>query len=143
MRAFATERDVCILDVSTGGILATASVPPLRGEFVELMIGRHTVMGHVRWSGQHRFGLSLRQRVSIAALLAGDTDSVSLEKAGSVQTGRGGLLQALRANSHSFGHAVQFAVMAAAGLGGAYLLADIAGEGLESLGTAQEAMARR
>lgn len=74
------ERDVCIIDISTRGVLATSEFPPKRGEFVELQIGRNHLAGQVKWSGEHRFGVSLRERVSVAAMAEGGTGSVELQR---------------------------------------------------------------
>ncbi len=70
------ERDICILDVSTRGMLATTARPPTRGAFVELFVGGHMLVGHVKWAGERRFGVVLHERISVAALIAGDTGSI-------------------------------------------------------------------
>ncbi len=78
MRDARQEREICIVDLSTRGVLAIAANPPLRGDFVELRIGRNVLTGHVRWSSQRRFGISLRERVSIATLAEGGTKDARL-----------------------------------------------------------------
>lgn len=134
------ERDICILDVSTRGLLATTASPPARGEFVELLVGRHKMVGHVKWAGERRFGVSLRERISVAALVAGDSGSIMLEKAQSARKRSGSLFDALGENWRNLGQVVQLGVMVAiAGLA-AWLLADFAGSGLSSLQDAKAAM---
>lgn len=71
MRDSRSEREICIMDMSTRGLLATTANPPRRGEFVELAIGRNRLTAQVKWSSQRRFGLSLRERISVADLLSG------------------------------------------------------------------------
>lgn len=104
------ERDVCIIDVSTKGLLLTAAVPPVRGEFVEIHIGRNRLAGQVKWSGNHRFGLSLRERVSIAAMVEGGTQTVALARSVGQARARNSMGDALRGNPQMLGRMVDFAL---------------------------------
>lgn len=80
------ERDICIIDVSTRGLLATTARPPVRGEYVEIGIGSNRLTALVKWSSERRFGLSLRERVSVAAMLEGGSGKVELaSSAGSLR----------------------------------------------------------
>jgi len=137
------ERDVCILDVSTRGLLATTATPPPRGEFVELMVGRHKLVGHVKWAGDRRFGLVLRERISVAGLVAGDTRSIILARSQSARKRNGSLVEAFADNWRNLGGALQLAVMVAIGAAGAWLLAGYASNGLSSLQDAKLAMTRQ
>jgi hypothetical protein len=65
-------RDVCILDVSARGFLASAAMPPPRGEFVEIMLGPSLVVGQVRWASQHRFGIVLQEKIDVTSIARGD-----------------------------------------------------------------------
>lgn len=134
------ERDICILDVSTRGLLATSASPPARGEFVELLVGRHKMVGHVKWVGERRFGVSLRERISVAALIAGDSGSILLKNAQSARKRSGSLLDALGENWRNLGQVAQLGVMVAFASLAAWLLADFAGSGLNSLQDAKVAM---
>ena len=73
-------RDCCVIDVSTRGLLVSAARPPRRGDFVEIQIGRNRIVGHVKWSGERRFGVALQDRVSPAAVVEGGTGKIALER---------------------------------------------------------------
>jgi len=112
MRDSLAERDICILDLSTRGMLATTARPPARGEFVELSIGCNRLTGQVRWSSQRRFGVSLRERVSIAALAEGGISSAELARSVGMARPKTTLLDGLRANPHLVGRLVQYGLLA-------------------------------
>lgn len=109
-----SEREICIMDMSTRGLLATAATPPKRGEFVELIIGRNHLSAQVKWSSQRRFGLSLRERVSVAAMLEGGKQPLALKRSRSVQRPQLGLLASLRANPQMLSRVSQFGMIAIA-----------------------------
>lgn len=75
MRDSHEEREVCLIDISTRGLLATTARPPKNGEIVELRIGRNAMVGQVRWSSERRFGIVLRDRVIVADLIEGGAAS--------------------------------------------------------------------
>lgn len=106
MRDASGERDVCIIDISTRGVLATADIPPQRGEFVELRIGRNRLAGQVKWNGDHRFGISLRERVSVAAMAEGGTSPVELQRSVGQARVRNGMGVALLCNPQMLGRMV-------------------------------------
>jgi hypothetical protein len=134
------ERDVCILDISTRGMLATTSRPPARGEYVELLVGGHMLVGQVKWSGERRFGLALRERISIAALVAGDKGSIALKDAQSARRRSGSSFEALAVNGRDLGQVVQLGVMILILGAAAWLLFQYASSGLDSLQNAKAAM---
>jgi hypothetical protein len=71
-------REACVLDVSTRGLLLTTARPPARGEFVEIAIGDSRLAGQVKWSAKRRFGIALRDRVSVIAFLEGGQGPLGL-----------------------------------------------------------------
>lgn len=105
-----SEREICIMDMSTRGLLATTANPPRRGEFVELTIGRNSLSAQVKWASQRRFGLSLRERVSVAALLEGGKQPIALKRSRAMQPTRVGLLASLRANPQMLSRVGQYGV---------------------------------
>lgn len=117
-----SQREICIMDMSTRGLLATTANPPRRGEFVELTIGSNSLAAQVKWSSQRRFGLSLRERVSVAALLEGGKQSVALKRSRAVRPTRIGLFASLRANPHVLSRVGQFCVFAAAAIVAGYFI---------------------
>jgi hypothetical protein len=68
------------LDISTRGLLAITARPPTRGEFVELIVGGQMLVGQVKWAGERRFGIVLRERISVAALVSGDKRSIAHQR---------------------------------------------------------------
>ncbi len=143
LRDDAGERDVCIIDVSTRGVLATAARPPKRGEIVEIAVGNNFLAGQVKWASERRFGLSLQERVSVAAMVEGGKQAVALARSSSVAKRRTGLWQALTSNPEMMGRAVQLGMLLAVALGAAWLIADLVGSGLAPMEQAASAMTGR
>ena len=74
------QRDICILDVSTRGVLATTANPPKFGEFVEILVNDKSLIGHVKWSGTRRFGIALQDRISVINFISEKRGSIKLPK---------------------------------------------------------------
>lgn len=125
------ERDVCIIDVSTRGMLATAAQPPAYGDFVEIQLGRHRLAGHVKWSGDRRFGVALQDRVSVAAVAEGGAGAIALERSVGVARRRQGVLQQLKSSPQMLGRAMQLGIFGLIALSAAIVIAELAGIGLE------------
>ena len=140
MRDNAGMREVCIIDVSTRGLLATTANPPKRGEFVEINVGNNHLAGQVKWSGQRRFGVALQDRVSVAAMIEGGKGKVSLDCAASARPRKQGVFQALVASPDIMGRSIQLMgtllIIAAA----AWFLTDIAGSSLDPVRDAANVM---
>ncbi|GAA0282951.1 hypothetical protein GCM10009127_25470 [Alteraurantiacibacter aestuarii] len=135
-----SERDVCIIDVSTRGLLATAALPPERGEFVEVQLGRHRLAGQVKWSGDHRFGVGLRDRVSVAAVIEGGQGTIALDRTAGFATRKQGLWQQLQTSPQMMGRAFQLGMFALAALVAALLISQLAGRGFAPMQQAALAM---
>ncbi len=134
LRDDAGERDMCIIDISSRGLLATCARPPARGEFIEVTVGRNCMTAQVKWASERRFGLALRERVSIAALVEGGEGAVALAGSGAVaRRGHGGW-QAIRANPAMLGRMVQTLALLCAALAAAYLINEGVAAGLGPLG---------
>lgn len=110
LRAERGECDACILDISTRGLAATAATPPARGEFVEFRIGKNTIVGHVKWSGERRFGIAFRERVSVIAAISGEGDLVMRTRSGARRQGQD---RRRPAEHQASGRKAEFAIMAA------------------------------
>ncbi len=119
------EREMCIVDVSTRGLLATAARPPMRGEFVEITVGRNSLTAQVKWAGERRFGLSLRERVSIAAMVEGGAGSVALASSVGTARRRQSHWAALRAMPQMMGRIGQLALLSLAMLVAGFLLTEL------------------
>ena len=126
-------RDACIIDVSTRGLLATTAQPPTRGQFVELRVGQHILTGQVRWSSERRFGVALRERVSVVSLLEGGSGSVRLAGSTGARKQSGTLAAGLRKNPQSMGRLGQYALLGCFALAAAHTIAGISQEGLSPL----------
>lgn len=127
------ERDICIIDMSTRGLLATTAFPPARGEIVELTIGRNHLTGQVRWASERRFGVSLRERVSVAALAEGGTRNAELARSVG-QAARGdGVLAGLCANPEWLGRLGQFGAMLVLAAGAGLALSELTGANLDPI----------
>jgi len=133
VRDSVSEREACIIDVSTRGLLATAAQPPRCGDFIDLTFGRNVITGQVKWAGPRRFGVSLRERVSVTAMVEGGSGCVELQGTAVTQSGSGGVLEGLRLNPELGGHAMQFAFMVLVAVSGAYTISHVAAGGLDDL----------
>jgi hypothetical protein len=109
MRDSLGAREICVIDISTRGMLATAARPPKRGDFIELTIGLNKLAGQVAWASERRFGVSLRERVSVAAVAEGGLRKVELECSVGMVRRRTGMLAALVADPQALGRIGQFA----------------------------------
>jgi len=110
-------REICVIDISTRGMLATAARPPARGEFVELTIGMNKLAGQVVWASERRFGVTLRERVSVSAVAEGGKRKIELQRSLGVARRRNGSIGALLGNPQLLGRVGQlasFAVLAGA-----------------------------
>lgn len=140
LRDCGPERDVCILDLSTRGILATAARPPARGNFVEFLVGNHTLVGQVKWASERRFGIVLRDRVSVSALLSGDHKDIALSASPFAKKRTGSIIEAFADNNRSLDRFVQLALVILIIGTGAYVLADFVATGLSPIAEAEMAL---
>ena len=81
LRGGGSDRDVSLLDLSSRGFMASASPSPPRGAIVELIVGRHSLVGQVQWSGERRFGVRLRDRIDVIAVLGNEAGPTVLKRA--------------------------------------------------------------
>lgn len=127
------EREVCIIDISTRGLLASAEIPPKRGEFVELQVGRNRLTGQVKWTGGHRFGLSLRERVSVTAMAEGGSASVELARSIGQARARVSMGDALLGNPQMLGRMLDFALRVVAVVAVGWIAYDTVGSAFAPL----------
>lgn len=81
LRDGAGERPASVLDLSSRGLMANAKPAPPRGAYVELIVGRHSLVGRVQWSGGNRFGVKLRERIDVLAVIGNEAGPVVLAAA--------------------------------------------------------------
>lgn len=90
--------EIAILDLSPRGILATVSSPPERGDIIVVTVNGQSLAGQVRWRREKRFGVSLRERIDVAAVLSGRAPVarvLPVEPEPVVAAGEGGLQSVL------------------------------------------------
>lgn len=116
LRGAGSDRDACILDVSTRGLLGTCAIPPERGSFVELVANGHSLVGHVKWSNGRRFGIVLQDRISVTALIANDGGELQLGRTAAARKPRTSTVAALAADASSLARIATFAVLVLAAL---------------------------
>ena len=66
-------QEVCIQNISSGGMMLITAQPPKRGDYVEIHLKARALVGYVVWSSDRRFGVKLRQRIVPQSLLPGFT----------------------------------------------------------------------
>lgn len=111
------ERDAAVLDLSSRGLMASAKPPPRRGTFIELNVGRHSLVGQVQWCEGSRFGVRLRERVDVLVVVGNEAGPAALAKARRAR-GRPSVEARLAYSRHvargfTFGIAIAVAVSAA------------------------------
>lgn len=77
MRAGAAWGDVCLLNLSSRGVLAQAAFPPCTGSYIEFRRGPHIIVARVVWAEKHRFGALAQDRIGVDALIAHASGSKS------------------------------------------------------------------
>lgn len=140
LRDASGEREVTVIDASSRGMLAMVAEPPARGDYVELVIGAHSLVGQVRWRVGKRFGLAFQERISVAALLEGGGRSIRLSGQASARRRGAGLLAALTVDSSATARAMQFAVVLGIVGMGAWGVAHYVEGSLVSVDAARQAM---
>ena len=123
-------RDICVIDISSRGMLAVAAHPPKRGEFIELTFGTNHLTGQVAWASERRFGVSLRERVSVSAVAQGGKGVIELARSIGAKRRRTGTLAGLWNNPELFGKFVQFGTFAVVAATAGWVIADYLGETL-------------
>ena len=69
MRAGTSWRDICILNISSRGLLLQGSAPEQRGSYVEVHRGRHVIVARVVWTSGHRFGVYTQAPLQIEQII--------------------------------------------------------------------------
>lgn len=121
-----TWHDVCILNISTRGMMVQAPNPPPRGEILELRRGPHIIVGRVIWSAGERCGLMTQDRLSIDELVSGTASAADKGGPGNVERRAAQRkLGNIAERSRWRARAIEFCTIAAAAMGAAAGLAVI------------------
>lgn len=70
MRAGAAWGDVCLLNLSSRGVLAQAAIPLLKGSYIEVRRGSHLIVARVVWAEKHRFGALSQDPIGVDSIIA-------------------------------------------------------------------------
>ncbi len=70
MRVAATWNDVCILNISTRGLLVQAAEPPARGAYIDLQRGQYAIVGRVVWVEDQRFGIRTQDPLPVDEIIS-------------------------------------------------------------------------
>jgi hypothetical protein len=62
--------DTWILNISSRGLLLQSDAPPVRGTFLEVRRGNHSIVAQVVWTKQHRFGVKTQDELPIESMIA-------------------------------------------------------------------------
>ena len=81
MRIGAAWSDVCLLNLSSRGALAQATVTPMKGTYLEVRRGSHVIIARVMWVEKHRFGICTQDPISVDDLIS-DPDGSANAKEG-------------------------------------------------------------
>lgn len=65
MRYGASWKDICILNLSSRGMMVRSSNTPLPGSYVEVRRGQHVIVARVVWSGDQKFGVLTQDRLPV------------------------------------------------------------------------------
>jgi hypothetical protein len=74
--------DVCILNISSRGLLLHSAEPPRTGSYLEIRRGQHVMVARVVWSEASRFGVHTQDRLAVEAIVR-DLPAVSDRSEGS------------------------------------------------------------
>ena len=116
--------DVCMLNISSRGLLLQCESPPERGSYVEIRRAAHVIVGRVVWRKDRRFGLYTQEKLNIGAIASDPCRSADTHRSlpGSPQiterrAGHRTAAQIARNAEHSrhLASAFQYAVLAGAG----------------------------
>ncbi len=134
------DKDACILDASSRGVLLTLARPPKYGEMIEIYVNGHALLGSVEWTNGRRMGMKLHERINVLAFITGESGSLALKR------GAYGKVKRSAAMQYDWNQVLarqgQFAAMLGAiGVAG-YFLVSYLTQGLGSLGDVSELLAR-
>ena len=133
------ERDACLLDLSSRGLMATATPAPRRGVIVDLIVGRHSLVGQVQWSEGRRFGMKLRERIDVVTVIGNEAGPTALAVA---RKARGRASPAATfAYSRHVARGFSYGILVAVAATGAVMTAQLVTRSLASLDVASAALA--
>lgn len=123
MRTDGQRSDVCICNLSSGGMLLQSASPPPRSAYVDVVCGHHAMVGRVIWSSEHRFGVRTRSRIDVEAVVKAAASSARAGKpearAGFAAISEAGAAPMSADRGRQLSAAIQYAILGACGIGAA------------------------
>jgi hypothetical protein len=123
--------DAEIRNVSSRGLMAICTSPPVRGSYVELRHRSYSVVGRVVWSAEGHFGIQAQQTLSLPDLLhppsrinLGTGERRQSQRAQVRFQVRRATVQERAAESGRRGRAIEFFAILATVIAFAYIVAD-------------------
>lgn len=113
----------CIRNLSPRGVMLSMVAPPRRGELVEIVAGRHTLVGEVRWATDCRAGIALSEPVDVGSILTGTPASIATRPRPVRQTMTAPVAVHAPRDSHIIARQLQFAAVIAFGAIAALMIA--------------------
>jgi hypothetical protein len=114
MRAGGLPVEVCISDVSPHGICCMTATAPARGTIVEVTDIACPLVGQVVWSSQRRFGIAVRDKIEMGALMAQSPAGTRVRNVTSLPTSDHKPAAPQQRQSRDTGSAMQFTFVATA-----------------------------
>jgi hypothetical protein len=122
MQAGSRWADVCLLNMSSRGILIHSFSAPPENSYIEVRRGRHVIVGRVVWSKDHRFGVCTQDPLPIEALITGqDNDEGAAPASSALGERRAVPRKPAPINKHEqsrlLGRSIEFCSITAASIG--------------------------
>lgn len=119
--------DVCILNISSRGMLLQAAAPPSEGTYVEVRRGSHVIIARVVWTKNHRFGVRTQDPLVVNLVVnepdfssgpgsGGSAERPSIERRSAPRPP-----QLRYEDSKTLSRTIEFAALASFAVGGAVL----------------------
>lgn len=118
MRVDASWNDVCILDISTRGLLIQAAQSPERGAYLDLHRGQYAIVGRVIWVDGQRFGVRTQDSLPVEEIIRPPDPAVAqlaaavAAEAATERRASPHLAQARHEASRTLSRSIEFAVVA-------------------------------
>lgn len=121
MQAGSRWADVCLLNMSSRGLLIHSFAAPPENSYIEVRRGRHVIVGRVVWSKDHRFGVCTQDPLPIEALITGQDNDEGAAPASAASGERRAVPREPAAmNKHEqsrlLGRSIEFCSITAAGI---------------------------
>jgi hypothetical protein len=122
--------EIEILNISSRGLMAKCSQPPIRGTYVEIRLGSTCIVARVAWSGHDRFGAFTQDQIAFSDDEPNGSERTRQHERLFVHQPRRLTVAERQAASARFARLFDFIVLAGAVAAFAILIASLAGQAL-------------